>query len=98
MVGSWRCGGPWPGVVAQFVGLEDLADHAQAVGLVDVERVPGEHELLGLAGPELPRVAEVLHIAHAEPGAYHGGEGGVLVGTIRSHAHISIRAAAKTVP
>ena len=51
------------------VGREDLAHHAQAVRLFDTERVAGEHELLGLSGPELPRVGEVFEAAHAEPGA-----------------------------
>ena len=50
----------------------------EAVRLLDVDRVAGEHELLGLAGPELPRVREVLDAAHAEPGADDVGEACVL--------------------
>ena len=50
----------------------------EPVRLVDVERVAGEHELLGLARPELPRVREVLDAAHPEPGADHVGEARVL--------------------
>ena len=53
---------------------EDLAHHAEAVGLLDVDRVAGEHELLGLARAELPRVREVLDAAHAEAGAHDVGE------------------------
>ena len=63
---------------AQLVGREHLAHHAEPVGLVDVDRVAGEHELLGLAGAELPRVREVLDAAHAEAGADDVGEARVL--------------------
>ena len=41
-------------------------------------RVAREHQLLGLAGPELPRVREVLHAAHPQPRADHVGEPRVL--------------------
>ena len=58
----------------QLVRREDLAHHAEAVGLLGVDRVAGEHQLLGLAGAELPRVREVLDAAHAEAGADDVGE------------------------
>ena len=64
--------------LGELVGREDLADHPEPVRLVDVERVAGEHQLLRLARTELPRVREVLHAAHAEPGADHVGEARVL--------------------
>src|SRR6185437_11360635 len=37
-------------------------------------------ELLGPAGPELPRVGEVIDTTHAEPGPDHVGEAGALGG------------------
>ncbi len=64
--------------VGELVVGEDLADHPEPVRLVDVDRVAREHELLGLARPELPRVCEVLEAAHAEPGAHDVGKAGVL--------------------
>ena len=66
------------GAIGQFVVGEDLAHHADGVGFVGVERVAGEQKFLRLARPELPRMAEVLHPAHAEPGADDIGEDGVL--------------------
>jgi hypothetical protein len=68
------------GAVAQLVGREDLADHAEGVRLVGVDRVAGQQQLLRLAGAELPRVGEVLDAAHPEPGAHHVGEAGVVGG------------------
>src|SRR5271156_1309989 len=44
------------------------------MGLVDVDRVTGKHELLGFSRPELPRMPEVLHAAHAEAGTDDVGE------------------------
>ena len=60
--------------LVELVALEDLAHHAEAVGLVGVDRVTGEHELLGLARAELPRVREVLDAAHPEAGPDDVGE------------------------
>ena len=74
----------------ELVVGEHLAHHAEAVRLVDVERVTGEHQLLGLARTELPRVREVLDAAHAEPGADDVGEAGVVGGddeVARPHEH-----------
>src|SRR5829696_9229824 len=56
-------------------GREHLADHAERVGLVDADRVAGQEQLLGLARPELPGMAEVLDAAHAESGTDDIGEG-----------------------
>ena len=53
---------------------EHLADHADPVGLVDVERIAGEEEFLGPAGAELPGVPEVLDAAHPEAGPDDVGE------------------------
>jgi MFS family permease len=68
------------GLVGQLVDREHLADHAQLVRLVDVDGVAGQQQLLGLARAELPRVGEVLHAAHAQPGPHHVGEAGVVGG------------------
>ena len=54
--------------LGELVGREDLAHHAEPVRLLGVDRVAGEHQLLGLAGAELPRVREVLDAAHARGG------------------------------
>ncbi len=62
--------------VSELVRLEHLADHAEAVGLVGIDRVAGQEELLGPPRPELPWVGEVLHPAHAEPRPDHVGETG----------------------
>ena len=62
----------------ELVVGEHLADHPEAVRLLGVDRVAGEHELLRLAGAELPRVREVLEAAHAEAGAHDVGEARVL--------------------
>ncbi len=59
---------------ARSVEGEHLRHHAEAVGLVDVDAVAGQEQLLGLAWPELPRVGEVLEPAHAEAGADDVGE------------------------
>ena len=62
----------------------------ELVRLLGVDGVTGEHELLGLARPELPRVCEVLDAAHAEPGADDVGEAGVVGGddqVARPHQH-----------
>jgi hypothetical protein len=66
--------GELEGLVLELGPGEDLRHHAEPVGLVDVDAVAGEHQLLGLAGAELPRVGEVLEAAHAEAGAHHVGE------------------------
>jgi MFS family permease len=72
--------GEGQGLVGQLVDREHLADHAQLVRLVDVDGVAGQQQLLGLARAELPRVREVLHAAHAQPGSHHVGEAGVVGG------------------
>lgn len=64
----------------EFVSGKHLADHPQRVGLVGAYAVAGEQQFLGLARPELPRMSEVLDPAHAQPGADHIGEHGVLAG------------------
>ncbi len=60
--------------LGQLVGREDLAHHAEPVALLGVDRVAGEHELLGLARTELPRVREVLDAAHPQTRAHDIGE------------------------
>ena len=70
--------GELDGVVRQFVVGKDLAHHADGVGFVGAERVAGEQKFLRLSRPELPGMAEVLHPAHAEPGADDVGEDSVL--------------------
>ncbi|BBZ15672.1 hypothetical protein MGAD_00070 [Mycolicibacterium gadium] len=66
--------GEFDGAIRQLVVGEHLAHHADGVGFVGVQ------QLSLPCGPELPRVAEVLDPAHAEPGADDVGENGVLTG------------------
>src|SRR5690606_17925986 len=79
-VGLRYATGELEGTLGQTLSREHLTDHAEAVCLVHAERVPGEQELLGLPGAELPRVPEVLNATHAEPGADDVGELGALGG------------------
>ena len=66
--------------VGEVCSREDLRHHAQAVRLLHVDGVTREHELLRATRAELPGVAEVLHPAHAQPGADHVGEDHVVGG------------------
>ena len=61
--------------IGQLGARHDPVHHAQLVGPVRVEAVAGEQRLLGEAGPQHPRMSEVLHARYPHPDDGVGEEG-----------------------
>ena len=89
-----RCGGRTRRVRSASSSLrEDLAHHAEAVGLLGVDRVAGEHELLRLARRRTPTGARSTR-RRTCPSRVPTTSAKIVpsAATMRSHAHISISA------